>query len=481
MKSILFRLLLFSGVAIHATIAMAQSSGGRFTATGDLTTPRVGHTATLLTNGRVLIAGGGSTSDGKATLASAELYDPLTGTFTATGDMTMTHSYHTATLLPDGKVLIVGGSGGLNSSAEIYDPATGTFTATGQRTKAFYVVTAVLLPNGKVLIAGYTGLWNGLASAELYEPSTQAFTATGEMTARGRVTACLLSNGKVLISGDRWSGSDEIYDPDTGIFSLVGARRTTFPGDYMYMSPVSARLLTNGKVLITLYSEDLGDGAEIYDPSTGTFTAALGFPVDSVWPYRSWGLGTLLPDGAVLFTGRYGAELYDSATGTLSFAGPMLTGQAIGRVHTLLPEGNVLISGGWICCGTGSTIASAEIYHPAVLVPAPVLLSLSGDGQGQGAIQHSGTSRIASATDPAVAGEYLTIYGTGLLDGSVIPPQVSIGGRLAEILFFGKSPGFDGLNQVNVRMPSGVVPGTAVPVRLNYLGRPSNEVTIGVR
>ena len=84
----------------------------------------------------------------------------------------------------------------------------------------------------------------------------KTFTATGEMTARGFVTACLLSNGKVLISGDRWSSrSDEIYDPDTGIFSLTGTGRTTFP--HMWMSPVSARLLKNGKVLITLWSEDL--------------------------------------------------------------------------------------------------------------------------------------------------------------------------------------------------------------------------------
>jgi hypothetical protein len=483
MKCSLVRSLLFLGVIGHAAIAMAQSSG-TFTATGDLTTPRVGHTATLLTNGRVLIAGGaigGSTP--YVVAASAELYDPSTGTFTATGDMTRERAYHTATLLPDGKVLIVG-AWPAHSSAELYDPATGTFTATGTNQAFFFATAAVLLPNGKVLIAGYPGLVNGLASAELYDPSTNAFTATGEMTARGGVTACLLSNGKVLISGDRWSSGDEIYDPDTGIFSHIGTGRTTFP--YRWMSPISARLLKNGKVLITLFSQDdlgdpVGSGAEIYDPSTGTFTAAFWDPVGSYYPAS----GTLLPDGAVLLTAltaRNYAKLYDSATGTLSVAGPMLTGQALSRAHTLLPEGNVLISGGWICCGTqGTNIASAEIYHPAVLVPAPVLLSLSGDGQGQGAIQHSGTYRIASATDPAVAGEYLTIYGTGLLDGSVIPPQVAIGGRLAEILFFGKTPGFAGLDQVNVRMPSGVAPGPVVPVRLNYLGRPSNDVTIGVR
>ena len=114
--------------------------------------------------------------------------------------------------------------------------------------------------------------------------------------------------------------------------------------------------------------------------------------------------------------------------------------------------------------------------------PAPVLLSLSGDGKGQGAILHARSTQAATATNPAIAGEALEIYTTGVGAGSIVNvPQITIGGRRAEILYFGNSPGFIGLNQVNIRVPAGVTPGPAVPVRVTHFGLPSNEVTIGVR
>lgn len=172
--------LLFLGAAGHS-IAVAQSTG-TFMAMVGMRTPRAAHTATLLTNGKVLIAGGWV--DIGATTATAELYDPRGG-FMPTGDMTTPRYYHTATLLPDGRVLIAGGNmrDGLallpSNSAEIYDPSTGTFAATGNMLGDHVCQQAHLLGNGKVLVAGGYDAKGGVSNAELYDPATGTFAATG--------------------------------------------------------------------------------------------------------------------------------------------------------------------------------------------------------------------------------------------------------------------------------------------------------------
>jgi galactose oxidase-like protein len=478
----------------------AQSTGtftGAFTATGNMTTPRDQHTATLLPSGRVLIAGGeASTALGTppTPLASAELYDPSTGTFSPTGNMTTTRRLHTATLLADGRVLIAGGRGSGNdtlASAELYDPLTGTFSATGAMTTARLFHTATLLNDGRVLMTGGVGPASTgpvVANAELYDPSAGAFTPTGAYAGAGICDFCppatLLTDGKTLFT---WQQPAQLYDPATGAFSRTGAM---IDPDHS-----TATLLENGTVLFT-GGESVGrsSSAELYDPATGTFTSTA-----NMRSRRVWQTATLLPGGMALVAGGEtdactanfcmfagsvaSAELYDPSTGTFAATADMTARREVHQA-TLLNDGRVLITGGVYYGGIGiffGSLSSAELYVPPVLVPTPVLLSVSGDGRGQGAILHADTHQVVSSNNPTAAGEALEMYLTGLADGSKIPPQVAIGGRMAEVLFFGKAPGFADLNQVNVRVPIGVSPGLAVTVRLKYLDRPSNEVTIGVR
>jgi hypothetical protein len=174
------------------------------------------------------------------------------------------------------------------------------------------------------------------------------------------------------------------------------------------------------------------------------------------------------------------AEVYYPSTGAFAPTGAM-TGPREGHTATLLNNGRVLIAGGESSERIGVFYtATVELYTPAVLVPAPQLFSLSADGKGQGAIWHATTGQVASSSNPAVAGEVLSMYTSKLIEGGVIPPQVVIA-RLAEVLYFGDAPGYAGYSQVNFQMPKGVPSGPDVTVRLTYLSRPTNEVTIGVR
>ena len=359
------KVLIAGGAGFPGALSSAElydTATGTFSATGGLATGRIGPTATLLPSGKVLIAGGLSGYSGTVYFSSAELYDPASGTFSTTGSLATGRSYQTATLLPNGKVLVVGGFGSAAvpylSSAELYDPASGTFSATGSLANGRYVHTATLLPNGKVLIAGGYGTPSGtLSSAELYDPATGTFSATGRLgTARYRHTATLLPNGKVLIAGGGgfpFVSSAELYDPASGTFSAAGNLAVA-------RQMHTATLLPNGKVLIAGGGGALSS-AELYDPASGAFTTT-----GSLATPRAGHTATLLPNGTVLIAGGYNskyvslAELFDPTRGTFTASGGLATARS-GHSATLLTNGQVLIVGG----ANGAYLSSAELYDPA--------------------------------------------------------------------------------------------------------------------
>ncbi len=294
-----------------ATAELYDPATGQWSATGSLSAPRFNHIAVRLANGKVLVAGGNR--DFSTFLTTAEIYDPDTGTWNATGNLSIARATYTATLLADGRVLVTGGfSGGFaHNSAELYDPATGAWSPAGTMNSARSDHTATLLTNGKVLVVGGTDNLHMLDTAELYDPATGSWTATGDLiAAREAHTATLLPSGKVLIAG----GADDVH------------------------------------VLVT---------AELYDPATGQWSTT-----GRLTASRVGHTATSLPNGKVLVAGGYegpinSAELYDPAAGNWSVTGSLNTARAT-HTATLLVNGKVLVAGGG---GSGATsLRSAELF-----------------------------------------------------------------------------------------------------------------------
>ncbi len=353
-------------VTVRVSLARPAAT---FTHVGNMTVARTGHTATLLLSGKVLVAGGPN--------ASAELYDPTSEMFTATiGLMSIARSGHTATLLADaalanhGKVLMAGGAG-TTLTAELYDPTTNMFTATGSMQAMRNGQTATLLNTGQVLVAG-----GATASAELFDPASGTFSATGDMTvSRTGHTATLLPDGTVLIAGGA-GATAELYDPTSGKFTATGNMSESRSGHTATLL-AGGTVLTNGKVLIA--GPDIT--AELFDPASGSFSSVGNLAI----LYYASVLGstaTLRKDGTVVVAGGQirpsysgsssiaNAELFASESEGFTATGSLITARQ-GHTATELGDGTVLVTGGYtlrfIRQGRGgieirTVLSSAELF-----------------------------------------------------------------------------------------------------------------------
>jgi len=344
----------------------------------------------LLPGGKVLVTGG---RGGSQVLNSAELYDPVSGMWTVTGALSAARSGHTATLLTNGQVLVVGGDVGQASAqslgtvgtSELYDPASGTWRRTGSLNTPRVAHSATLLLNGEVLVAGgVDNADNALASAELYDPVAGTWRYTGNLAnVRFAHSASRLVDGRVLVvagSDDDFFqtaiSSAEVYDPAAGVWSAadnIGTAR----------QDVKATLLQNGKVLVT--------GGYSTAPSYQPTSYALAWLFDPITRWSPtgpmsvarWGhTATLLPGGEVLVAGGYdwnlrldlsSAEVYQPSTGSWQVASSMATTR-VGHTATLLANGQVLVAGGAVIgpAYANTPLASAELYKASDSSPIAI-------------------------------------------------------------------------------------------------------------
>jgi len=380
-RSVLLSTLLI-GVLFSLVVATFGASGGSgtFAYTGSLNTARYDHTATPLPSGEVLVTGGLGVNGNYTSLSSAELYDPKKGKWIVTGRMSVGRTGFSATLLSNGQVLVAGGSDyqiRCYANAELYNPATGQWTLTGSMSQPRCLHGATLLPDGSVLVSGgvnslYDFSRPTVSGAEIYNPNTGTWTATSSLNvSRASAATLLLQNGQVLAAGgynntgnnnpNTYLASAELYDPSTGQWNSTAS----ISGNVGL--PTTPVLLTNGGMLIA-------NDAQFYDPNTVTWDATGPLPTLTFPPTKA----VLLGNGNVLGTGcqcksskYYNCHAVATATAFLyNFAGNSwsVTGSMnYPRFHqtmTLLPSGQVLVTGG----GSGpfsapTALNTAELYR----------------------------------------------------------------------------------------------------------------------
>jgi N-acetylneuraminic acid mutarotase len=332
--------------------AMAQS--GTWSLTGHPNTARTGHTATLLSNGEVLIVGGNGPS---GPLTTAELYNPSTGAFSTTGTTATPRYESSAVLLRNGEVLVAGGYLGTSNNveeftatAELYNPSTGKWSTTGSMAVPRSLAGIALLANGQALVAG--GLNSGytaIAESELYNPSTGKWTVTGSLPANQDVPMVRLSSGLVLIAGGAGAA---VYNPSTGTWTRTSAEY------YSGGSGTTIAALRNGNGLI-FGNHLVSYTSQFYNPATNVWARTLGQTGTGVnfGPLVALANGNvLLAGGTVVYDGKASATtkagIYNSSTNTWSITGNLKVAAA--HTATLLQGGKVLVVGG----------IDAELYTP---------------------------------------------------------------------------------------------------------------------
>ncbi len=361
-------------------------------ATGSLNVARMGHTATLLPDGRVLAVGG--TED---VARSAEIYDPASRAWTLVAPLHHARTHHSATVLRDGRVLVVGGAYAfapqgpqaflIDDTAEIYDPAADTWTLIDGPLTPRIETSATLLPDGRVLVAGGVDVWDeALSTCELYDPATNRWEPADSFGNGWGHTATALADGRVLVVGgfdDDWEllpiGYASLYDPQTGRWSSAGELKEA-------RALHAATLLADGRVLVTggiWHDQGVAGGyyrtgtlasSEIYDPVTNRWSSGA-----DIGDARSAHTATLLADGSMLLAGgmRYirqipalGAVVLDDSVIATTASGPWAAGASLnearfGHTATLLGDGSVLVAGGSADPRNNAPLASAELYRAA--------------------------------------------------------------------------------------------------------------------